>query len=274
MKNYTLIILILFILSACGIAKNRDDKIQNNQSNIFNNIQRKTADEIISIFENDTTTIQYDYVENLSDGRGITAGRVGFTSATGDMLEVIKRYTAIVPNNSLAVYIPRLEELSLNEDGSTTGLEGLEKEWKLNANKQIFRDIQDEIVDEWYFEPATEYAKKLGAKLPLTLLNLYDAIIQQGGGDDPDGLQAMIDKTTMNVGGTMKDGIDEKIWLLEFMRVRKETLEHPNNKVTQEGWSESVGRGDTLLELYNNDKFYLELPIEIDTWGTIHVLDI
>ena len=96
----------------------------------FTKEQRIIADQIISVFENDTPNIQYGYAENLYDGRGITAGRAGFTSATADMLEVIERYTARVPNNPLAIYLPRLKTLAIDESGSTKDLEGLERKWK------------------------------------------------------------------------------------------------------------------------------------------------
>jgi chitosanase len=50
------------------------------------------AEQIISSFENSTTVIQYGYAENLHDGRGITAGRAGFTSGTDDLLAVVQLY--------------------------------------------------------------------------------------------------------------------------------------------------------------------------------------
>ena len=43
--------------------------------------QRSRADQLVSIFENGTPLIQYDYAENLDDGRGVTVGQVGFTTA-------------------------------------------------------------------------------------------------------------------------------------------------------------------------------------------------
>src|SRR3954454_8817976 len=67
------------------------------------------AAQITSTFENSTLELQYDYVENIGDGRGITAGRAGFTSGTGDLLLVIRRYTEAKPGNVLASYIPSLE---------------------------------------------------------------------------------------------------------------------------------------------------------------------
>jgi len=73
--------------------------------------QREIADKFVSIFENGTQEIQYTYAKNIHDHRGITAGRAGFTSATGDMLEVIQRYTRLYPNNPLATYLQRLEKI-------------------------------------------------------------------------------------------------------------------------------------------------------------------
>jgi len=265
MKRYVFLIIMLFTLSACGTS--------DTSNNGYNDHKRTTEDQIVSIFEYDTPTFRYGAAENISDGRGITAGRIGFTSSSPSMLEVIKRYTDVVPNNSLATYIPRLKELSSDGNGSTVGLEGLEAAWKANADNQKFRDVQDSVVTDMYYTPAVEHAKKLGAKLPLTLLNIYDALIQQGDGDDPDGLQAMIDKTTADVNGTMKNGIDEKTWLLKFMEVRRYTLEHPHTEATKKGWAESTKRVDTLLELYNNDEFHLELPITVNPYGDVHVLN-
>ena len=46
--------------------------------------QKRRAEELTSIFENDTIELQYAYTEDLHDGRGITSGRVGFTTRDGD----------------------------------------------------------------------------------------------------------------------------------------------------------------------------------------------
>ena len=236
---------------------------------VFTPEQRNIADQIISVFENNTPVIQYSYAENLGDGRGITAGRAGFTSATSDMLEVIERYTEISPANSLAAYLPRLRELDETNSGSTQGLEGLVEIWAETAtNDEVFRNVQDDVVDDYYYTPATVRAETPGVSLPLTLLNLYDAAIQHGDGDDPDGLLAMINRTSNNVGGTPADGISEEAWLVEFMSIRRSVLLNPHNHETQQVWAESVGRVDTLVDLYENNKFYLTPPIEINTWGT------
>src|SRR4051794_38398220 len=61
--------------------------------------QHHRADQLVSTFENSTPVIQYGYIENIHDGRGYTAGRAGFTTATGDFLDVVERYTKKLPGN-------------------------------------------------------------------------------------------------------------------------------------------------------------------------------
>src|SRR4051794_21747519 len=47
---------------------------------------QRVAEAITSVFENSTTELQYGYSVELDDGRGVTAGRAGFTSGTGDLV--------------------------------------------------------------------------------------------------------------------------------------------------------------------------------------------
>ncbi|KAL4422015.1 hypothetical protein ABPG77_005445 [Micractinium sp. CCAP 211/92] len=71
--------------------------------------QRRRADDFIIIFENSSLEPQYGYAANLNDGRGITFGRAGFTTGTGDGLLVVERYVEDRPqDNPLARYLPLL----------------------------------------------------------------------------------------------------------------------------------------------------------------------
>ena len=45
---------------------------------------------------------QYSYIEDIGDGRGYTAGIIGFCSGTGDMLELVEDYTRRSRATSLA----------------------------------------------------------------------------------------------------------------------------------------------------------------------------
>ena len=79
----------------------------------FTIAQRLRANKIISIFENGTPNLQYDYIEHIDDQHGYTAGIAGYTSATGDMLEVIEKYTQIKFNNVLrkSIYVLKDKDL-------------------------------------------------------------------------------------------------------------------------------------------------------------------
>lgn len=239
---------------------------------VFTGDQRILADQIVSVFENNWPEIDYAYAEALGDGRGITAGRAGFTSATGDMLEVVERYTGIEPGNPLAVYLPRLRELAEEESGDVDGLEGLEDAWATAAEDPIFCEVQDEVVDDEYYWPAVDHADDLGMTFPLSLLNLYDACIQHGDGDDPDGLPAMIDTVTARLGGAPADGIGELEWLGEFMTVRRAVLLDPFDPDTKEVWAESVGRVDALRSIFESGNTDLEPPVVIAPFDTTFTL--
>ncbi|MFN8394688.1 MAG: chitosanase [Bacteroidia bacterium] len=230
--------------------------------------QRLIADQCISVFENGEPTIQYAYIENIHDGRGYTAGRAGFTTRTCDLLEVLRRYDVLRPGQPIAAHIPLLESRCTNDDSSVVGLESLPADWVAAAADSVFLAVQDAVVDEYYFQPAYAYALELELHMPLSLLNLYDACIQHGDGDDPDGLGAMIERTNKKSGGSPADGRDEKRWLDNFMKVRRATLRNPDDESTQEAWRESVYRVDALRGLFDDEQYYLTSPLHLNVWET------
>ena len=128
--------------------------------------QRRRADQLISTFENSTTEISYAYAENLDDGRGVTAGRAGFTTATCDALAVIEVYSETSPGNALSRFIPTLEHLCEAQSDDTSGLpEGdFVAAWRAAADDAEFRRAQDQIVDREYYRPAMAAADALGLR--------------------------------------------------------------------------------------------------------------
>lgn len=239
--------------------------------------QKRRAEQLISIFENGTTEIQYGYVEYLGDGRGYTCGRAGFTTGTGDALEVVKRYTKRVPNNPLVQFLPELERLNaLPEDSKerddVSGLEGFAEAWESLADDKIFRAAQDEVVDEWYYQPALNRANQVGIQTALGKVIFYDTIIQHGEGDDPDGFPALIAVTKKKMGGTPNTGIDEKKWLAAFLQVRRADLAHAHNPDTRDEWAESVGRVDSLMQLLRSGNFDLHGPFTIEWEGDYYTI--
>ena len=211
--------------------------------------QKLRAEQITSVFENDTIELQYAYVEALDDGRGYTAGRAGFTSGTGDLLQVVETYTEAVPENGLAPFIPRLVELAEAESAAIDGLEGLPDAWAEAAADPRFREVQDDVVDELYYDPAVLRWQGAGLATPLALAALYDAIIQHGEGDDPDGLPAMMDRATTSADGDPASGVDESTWLTTFLEVRHETLMFAFNPETRDAWALGADRPEVFQQL-------------------------
>jgi len=226
--------------------------------------QKRRAEQYTSIFENDTIELQYDYVEDIDDGRGFTCGRAGFTTATGDAYEVVKKYTDKKKDNPLAKYVKEMKRLADEESDDTSNLDGYESAWKKASKDAVFRQVQDEVVDEVYYEPAMKIGDGVGAKKALTLCALYDTIIQHGEGDDPDSIGALVKKTNKNV-GTIKSGTDEEEWLREFLKVRRADLKDPHNKDTKDEWAQSVDRVDAMVEILDDGNMDLDGPIHVKT---------
>ncbi|MFC9019220.1 chitosanase, partial [Streptomyces albidoflavus] len=56
--------------------------------------KKEIAMRLVSSAENSSLDwrAQYRYIEDIGDGRGYTAGIIGFCSGTGDMLALVERY--------------------------------------------------------------------------------------------------------------------------------------------------------------------------------------
>jgi chitosanase len=231
--------------------------------------EKRRAEQLTSLFENGTIELQYGYAENLHDGRGMTAGRAGFTSRTDDLLEVVLAYLAKKPRSPLARYLPTLERLQALPDdspkrASTRGLEGLAAAWAAAAKDPAMRAAQDAVVDKLYFRPAERHSDALGLKTPLARAELYDAILQHGENDDPDGLGDLIRRANAAAGGTPAQGVDERHWLAAFLQARRQMLRHASDPATRRAWAESVDRVGVYEDLLRQGNLQLKGPIHVD----------
>jgi chitosanase len=234
--------------------------------------QRRRADQLVSIFEDSTTTVHYASAENLDDGRGITAGRAGFTTGTCDALEVIKVYTTIVRKNVFAPFMTELVRLCKEHSADTDALDeaAFIESWQIAAKDLLFRQAQDAVLDRFYFVPAMEAADKLGLKSALARAALYDAAIQHGTGNDPDGLAALIARTNDRAG--IPEVAYEPTWLYEFFNVRVQDLENPSNETTRDAWRESTDRVACMRSIADKGNTSLKGPITCKVFGTKYTI--
>ncbi|MFJ8473463.1 chitosanase [Kitasatospora sp. NPDC094011] len=230
--------------------------------------QRRRADQLVSVFENSTTEIQYGYAENINDGRGVTAGRAGFTTNDGDALKVVRAYTAVSPDNPLARFVPELERLAASGSGDTSGLPEADyiAAWKQAAQDPAFRQVQDDQVDQRYFTPAMDQADRLGLGTALARAELYDASIQHGNGSEYDALPALVDRTVAKVGSPSAAG--ERAWLDAFFDVRIDDLNNPANSSTADEWRKSVDRVECLRRIAASGNYDLDGPFTITAFGS------
>ena len=142
--------------------------------------KKESALALLSSAENSTLTWRnsYGYIEDLGDGRGYTAGIVGFCSGTSDMLEVVAEYTRRKPGNGLAAYLPALR--TVDGSDSHAGLDpGYPAAWKAAARDPVFQKVQEDERDWMYFDPAVRLAKADGVRA-LGQFAYFDAAVMHG----------------------------------------------------------------------------------------------
>jgi chitosanase len=219
---------------------------------------RSHIDQVVSIFENGSTQLKYEYIEDIHDGRGYTAGRMGATTSTTDFLFIVLEYLRAVPHSAFTKILPKLQAASGSESGEIKGLESLPAIWKDAATNPktaaAFRQAQDNVADWMYFDPAVRLAKEAHIESKLGILCFYDTFIQQG----KDGLEEVI-RDTQNRGH-----YSERSFLLHFLSFRKYALLHPSDKATRKAWRESIGRVYALRKLVRQGNFNLKGPFQIN----------
>jgi chitosanase len=217
--------------------------------------QKKVAEALTSIWENDTPTIDYAYSEDIDDGRGYTNGRAGFCTGTGDAIQVVQCYNALrtaANGNLMAKYMPGLtaindEYLETGEDqASTAALDAIgdwPSDWAQSYNNATtrpdFKSCQDQISDKLYYTPAMAQAKKWGLTKALTKAALYDVFINHGESGAINLIKAA--NTALGNGGQVApvvgfNGITEDAWLKKFLEKRRDTL------AADSTWIEAVDR--------------------------------
>ena len=186
---------------------------------------KEIAMRLVSTAENSSTDwqAQYSYIEDIDDGRGYTAGIIGFCSGTGDMLELVHAYTATEPGNPLAPYLPALRSRERHRLARGPG-PGFMDAWAEAATDPVFQAAQNLERDAVYFDPAVAQAKEDGLRA-LGQFAYYDAMVMHGPGDDPvsfGGIRA----TALEHADPPSQGGDEVAYLEAFLDAREDAMRH------------------------------------------------
>lgn len=229
--------------------------------NLDDPAKKEIAMELVSSAENSTLDwkAQYAYIEDIGDGRGYTAGLIGFCTGCGDLLQLVQYYTQIQPNNVLAKYIPALQKIG-SFDATHAGLDpNFTKDWKTAAKDVKFQEAQDHERDRVYFNPAVSQGKADGLH-SLGQFIYYDALVMHGPGNDPVSFGG-IRKTAMQKAKTPAQGGDEKTYLNAFLDARKAAM-------LTEAAHDNTDRVDTEQRVFlNAGNFDLNTPLSWSVYG-------
>jgi chitosanase len=222
--------------------------------------EREIAMELVSSAENSTLNWrrEYGYIQDIGDGRGYTAGLIGFCSGTGDMLALVRSYVRAEPADPLASFLPGL--VRVNGTASHRGLgRPFVRAWRRAAHDPVFRRMQRRELDTMYFDPAVGRAKRDGLRT-LGQFIYYDAIVMHGPGNGYASFggirrRALARARTPAQGGSQVD------YLNAFLDVRRALMKHQSKH-------QNTSRIDDEQRVFLRErKFALRPPLAWHTYG-------
>ncbi|KOU37019.1 chitosanase [Streptomyces sp. WM6368] len=222
--------------------------------------KKEIAMKIVSSAENSSLDwkAQYKYIEDIDDGRGYTAGIIGFCSGTGDMLDLVEYYTQVKPGNVLAKYLPALRRV----DGSDShaGLDpNFTKDWAKAAQDAEFRKAQDHERDRVYFNPSVQQGKTDDVGV-LGQFIYYDAIVMHGDGTDSTSFRNIRGRALSKAKPPSQGG-SETAWLNAFLDARVWAMK-------QEEAHSDTSRVDTAQRVFlKKGNLNLNTPLDWKVYG-------
>jgi chitosanase len=221
-----------------------------------NPAKKDVAMQLVSAAENSSLNwrAQFSYIEDIGDGRGYTAGIIGFCSGTGDMIELVREYTNRKPGNILAKYLPALAQV--DGTASHAGLDpSYPADWRTAAADPIFQKAQEDERDRVYFTPSVALAKADGVRA-LGQFAYYDAAVMHGF----DGMKS-VRAAALTKAKPPAQGGTETTWLNAFLDAR--VIE-----MNKEEAHSDTSRVDTAQRVFlRNGNLDLNTPLNFAVYG-------
>jgi chitosanase len=219
-------------------------------------VRKEIAMQLVSSAENSTLSWadQYGYIEDIGDGRGYTAGIIGFCSGTSDMLAAVSEYTRRDPTNILVKYLTPLRTVNGSDSHEGLGSDFTE-DWKKAAEDPLFQQVQRDERDRLYFDPAVAAAKADGVRA-LGQFAYYDAAVMHGG----NGMRS-IRAAALRQAKSPAQGGDEVTYLYAFLDARVAQMR------TEQTHSDTT-RVDTAQRMFlNASNLDLDAPLAWTVYG-------
>jgi chitosanase len=222
--------------------------------------EKEIAMELVSSAENSTLDWRsaYGYIEDIGDGRGYTAGLIGFCSGTGDMLELVRAYVAAEPRDPLARFLPALRRVDGSASHAGLGAPFVAA-WKRAAEDPVFRRLQMRELDRVYFDPAVRRAKADGLGT-LGQFIYYDAMVMHGPGQSADSFGG-IRRRAIAAAPTPAEGGSQVHYLETFLAVRRAQMK------TEAKHGDTSRIDDEQLVFLREGNLALRPPLVWHTYG-------
>ncbi|WP_312444949.1 chitosanase [Lacrimispora sp.] len=272
-NKITVIVFFIGLLLLTGCTSNQTGgqlkKESESSISLKDSEKKEIAMELVSSAENSSLDwkAQYSYIEDIQDGRGYTAGIIGFCSGTGDMLQLVKGYTETKSENLLAKYIEALEKVNGSDSHEGLG-EAFESDWKAASEDAKFQEAQNIIRDDIYFNPAVDQAVKDGLSI-LGQFIYYDAIVMHGPGDGSVPYEESfpgIREAALNKAKSPADGGNEVDYLTAFLDERDKVMK-------LESAHEDLSRTIAQRKFLKEENYSLQKPLEWEMYGDPFKID-
>ncbi len=216
----------------------------------MDDVQKRTAQAIVNIFETGRALGDYGQVTLLANDTGqLTYGRSQTTLASGNLALLVKAYCDLPGAQfgaAMRPYLGALErcDIALNHDTPFRAL------LRQAGDDPAMHDCQDAFFDRVYWTPAARAAAELGIESALGVTVVYDSTVHGS-------WRLMRDRTIANRAPAADT--DEHGWIAAYIAIRRDWLATHSNALLHR----TVYRMDALQRLVDQDKWDLPLPLTV-----------
>jgi len=218
----------------------------------MNDLQKRTAQAIVNIFETGRVAGDYGAVTLLKGDSGhLTYGRSQTTLGSGNLFLLIKAYCERADAGFASELRPFLADLSTRNVDLDQNIQ-LREVLHQAGSDPAMRNEQDRFFDAHYFTPAVNTAQARGVTLPLGQAVVYDSFIQGGFG-----------KVTPLVGTPIGPGsVAEREWIQKYVAARKTWLSGLKPPLPK-----TIYRMEAFESLIGGDAW--DLPLNLTVRGVV-----